>query len=569
MVGDVLVAKKDPAMPRIPPDEFVADLEAELNASNRKRFIPNYSRDTGTVSQETTVDVVGNMPTATPMPAHTQVQALSEKKRVPAEQKDTGISAQRAARVLGIPSMEQESQATVTDESMPIAAQAGAVSLISDIPRIRPPSGRKEGPTPLDLVKKMKSCLIMIVRDKTLYCYLENYYMALDQSDAETLIWSFCREEVEKAGSRSILSGAYQMLLVDPDLKGQNLLPADGLIPFRNGLLRLADGMLLPHSPIYFINFVVQCDYTSAYGCPVFEQYLRDVTGEDPQLMDRIWEFIGCCLTKVDIKRIFVVQGRTNGGKSVLINILKHLFPGCVQSYLNAHDLGKEFSMIEYKGKQLCVCSDMKSGYLDETAVSNLKKASGRDTMNTNVKYGSYTEFEFKGKIVLVTNHPILTKQYDEAFWARLVAIPFFYSISAEKEDRNLEQKVRAELPAIAYKAVQAFYRLHGNNYRFSGEFPVNSPQLYDDVVPAADPATLVYLFLQKYFESGTDADIIAIEEACKAFNELYHVAITPIQFSAFFCAQAAQMYGAEKVRSRVGGYKNARSCLKNIRVKH
>lgn len=496
-------------------------------------------------------------------------EASDRKGFISTARKGTGVSAESAARVLGIPKREPQLQVAVAGGNMPAAAQTGTVSPMPDLVQIQPPSGKKDGPTPLDLVKKMKAYRIIIVRDNTLYLYTEGYYMALEKAEAETEIWIVCREEVEKAGSRSILTGAYQLLLIDPDLKATQLLPSDGLIPFRNGLLRLEDGMLLPHSPMYFITFVIQCDYTPAYGCPVFEQYLRDVTGGDLQLIDRMWEFIGCCLTKVDMKRIFVVQGRTNGGKSVLINLLQNLFPGCVQSYLNAHDLGKEFSMIEYKGKQFCVCGDMKGGYLDETAVSNLKKASGRDILNTNVKYGARVEFRFEGRIVLVTNHPILTKEYDAAFWGRLLAIPFFYSISAEKEDRSLEQKLRAELPAIAYRAVGAFYRLRNNNYCFSGDFPVNSPQLFDEVVPAADPATLVYLFLQQHFEAGAEDDLVVVEEACQAFNTVYHAGVRPIQFSALFCPMAMQMYGAEKVRSRAGGFKNARSCLKNIRIKH
>ena len=177
-----------------------------------------------------------------------------------------------------------------------------------------------------------------------------------------------------------------------------------------------------------------------------------------------------------------------------------------------------------------------------------------------------YVEFKFIGHIAMVTNHPLMLKMSDYAFWTRLVSIPFFIEIPEENRDPGLEKKLLAELPGIAYKAMNAFFNLRRKNYRFAGEYPVNSPQLFSDSVPVADPATLVFLFLQKYFECGTDEDLVVVEEAADMFNRTYGLGMSPIQFSAAFCQQAVQMYHVEKVRSRAGGYKNARSCLKGLR---
>lgn len=245
---------------------------------------------------------------------------------------------------------------------------------------------------------------------------------------------------------------------------------------------------------------------------------------------------------------------------------MNSLIPAHVRSAQDVQGLDKTFAMKEYKDKLFCVSSDMSGKPLSTDVIGNLKKLSGRDILNSDVKYGNHVEFRFTGHVAMVTNHPLMLKMADYAFWTRLVAIPFFIEIPEENRDPGLEKKLQAELPGIAYKAMNAFFNLRRKNYRFAGEYPVNSPQLFSDSVPVADTATLVFLFLQKYFECGSEEDLVVVEEAADLFNRTYGLEMSPIHFSAAFCQHAAQMYHVEKVRSRAGGYKNARSCLKGLR---
>ena len=184
---------------------------------------------------------------------------------------------------------------------------------------------------PIDLARKVKSSLILCVKNHEIYAYLNGYYKKMNQSEMEGLIWSICKDEVEQVGNKAILTGAYQLLVVDPALRVESLQSASNVVPFRNGLITLEAGCFIQLTPSYFVTFILNCEFSVGAinaSCPNFDKYLSDVSGGDYLLIKRIWEVIGSCLTQdTNIKSIFLFQGITNSGKSVLANLLKALFP--------------------------------------------------------------------------------------------------------------------------------------------------------------------------------------------------------------------------------------------------
>lgn len=436
--------------------------------------------------------------------------------------------------------------------------------------------GKKVGvenkkPKPIDLARKVKSTLILCVKDQDIYVYINGYYKKMSQSDMEGVIWSVCKSEVEQVGNKSILTGAYQFLTVDPDLRVDNLQSALNVVPFRNGLILLDTGCITQLAPNYFVTFTLNCEFpvnVVKSSCPNFDKYLEDVSGGDPLLIRRIWEFIGSCLTQdMNIKSIFVLQGVTNSGKSVFVNLLKSFFPEDVRIELGVHCMSEQFAMVNCMGKVLCMSSDMEEDVLNTTSVGNLKKLSGRDTISSAVKYKSRVNFQFTGKVVMVTNHPLLLKKYDQAFWERIVVIPFRYTVPVENRIYNLEDALKHEMSAIAAKALGAYFELRKNNYQFSGEYEINSLDMYPDSCSSADPTTMIFLYLRQHYEAWADG-VVVLEEACNDFNLLNSTKISTQAFSSIFRRHAADLFGAEKIRTREGGYPNARSAVKGIKRK-
>lgn len=426
-------------------------------------------------------------------------------------------------------------------------------------------------PTPMDLVKKVKQCLSLCVKDHEIYLCVDGCYKLMAQNDMEEVIWAVCRTEVEKVGNKAILSGAYQFLTIDPDLRADNLESATNVVPFQNGLIRLDSGMFMPLTPAYFITFTLNCEFPIGLefpACQNFDKYLEDVSGGDMLLIKRIWQFIGYCLTQdTNAKAIFVLQGITNSGKSVLANLLKAFFPKEVFTSLDAHDMGEKYAVGECEGKMLCLSSDMCADPIGSKAVGNMKKLSGRDTVSSAVKYKGRKDFIFTGNIVMVTNNPLLLKQNDQAFWERIVLIPFRHQIPKENRVGYLEDLLMAEMSAIAAKALDAYFELRRNGYRFAGNYEVNSLDTYSLSNGISDARTMIFTYLQRYYEPWCDGTVV-LEEACNDFNNIYSTSMNILQFSGIFRQLAMEMYDVVKIRTREGGYQNARSAIKGIKRK-
>ena len=86
-------------------------------------------------------------------------------------------------------------------------------------------------------------------------------------------------------------------------------------------------------------------------------------------------------------------------------------------------------------------------------------------------KYKRAVHFTHHTRLVMVTNYAVLARHTEEAdlLEARTVTLPFAYSVPKEQWDHELADRLIKELPAILYRAFQAYYTLVRNKYIFSG----------------------------------------------------------------------------------------------------
>jgi putative DNA primase/helicase len=84
---------------------------------------------------------------------------------------------------------------------------------------------------------------------------------------------------------------------------------------------------------------------------------------------------------------------------------------------------------------------------------SLVKQITGRDKVIARFLYKEFTEFTPQFKIFLAANfRPKITG--DEALWNRIHVVPFSKRIPKERQDKNLEARLRKELPGILSWAV-------------------------------------------------------------------------------------------------------------------
>lgn len=435
------------------------------------------------------------------------------------------------------------------------------------------PARGGSNPRPVDLLEILKQKYIIRVKDQDVHFYNGRHYHKTNRQTVERLIMDTCKAEVIQSGSASIVKKTYDLLLIDPELAIMDMSADRDLLGFQNGVLRLSDGRFLGHSPNLFVTYVLDCNYLippCKITCPNFDRYLFSATQGNPELMERILQVIGYCLTPdTAAKAFFVLQGVANSGKSLLTEcLLRSIFPPDKVVSMDIHDLSSRFSLGNLADMALCLSADLPAKPLDAISASHIKKITGSDMVSADKKYGSRQQFRFDGKLVMATNYPLLTATPDPAFLQRAVCIPFLHGVSPEERDESLKETIPSERAVIVSRAMEAYFRLRRNHYRFAGNFALNAPALFVgcEMDAMADVSVQMAVFLQRFFEPDADG-LVGIEEACNLFAAHFST-MTSSRFSAKFTPMAMQTYDCMHVRARLNGEKNPRSCLKGIRLK-
>lgn len=453
-------------------------------------------------------------------------------------------------------------------ERFPVVATTQALDQQNGTPTFRKSRTQIK---PIDLEKKLKACLNIRVKGESVYVFTGHFYQKISAQDTKRIICRYCSAEISENGGAGIMEQAYKLLLVDPDLAVDHFPANRTLVCFRNGVLNLETNTFSPHDPKYLLTFELECTYPvgTSLVSPNFDKFLSEAMEGDQGLVDRIWEMLGYILSPDQAGKVFfILQGVGNSGKSMLCDLLGSFFPESEVTSMDVKRWKERFSLAELADKLLCIANDMENSALDNGSVSNIKKFTGNDLLTADVKYSTARAFRATGKLILVSNHPVLTKIPDMAFENRIVAVPFLHSVPKEEWDLQLLEKLKRERSAIAYKAIQAYFRLRRNQYQFSGDYVVNSADCFaDSASSATNIETAVYTFVRTTYEQGHEGDYVCIADAYEHF-QVCHGSVSQSLFSQNFSRFAEELYGGQKVRSRMGQYANARWCIQGMRSK-
>lgn len=305
------------------------------------------------------------------------------------------------------------------------------------------------------------------------YNALFGIYEPLADDDLVTFVYDYARPAIQASGKPTFAREVIRFLHDDSRFRVFPN-PRPPVLAFKNGLLNLADRKLLLHSPEYFLTFAVNANWTSNARCPIFENFLISVCGDDCDLKKRIWEVIGCILVAdPSAKSIFLFEGPSNTGKTKLENLIEFLlYPDSVSPSFTADQMISRFAVQRLEDAILCIVPDMPAEPIPKRAVSLMKQLSGGDRVPGEVKYKDWIHFTYGGKLLLVTNSDITLEEEDDAFDQRLVRIPFRESVPRYRQDPLLLEKFKSEADVIASKAIDAYLDLiRQPGWSFSGNY--------------------------------------------------------------------------------------------------
>ena len=259
--------------------------------------------------------------------------------------------------------------------------------------------------------------------------------------------------------SKRVINNAVEALKVIAEPMGE---PSGDLLPFANGALDLKTGEFSPHTPENWITTHNGIEYTPPApgenirdNAPNFHKWLEHAAGKDPRKMMRICAALYMIMAnRYDWQMFIEATGYGGSGKSTFTHIAS-LLAG-KQNTVSAEmtSLDDAGGRAQVVGSRLIVLADQPK-YTGEG--TGIKKITGGDPVEVNPKYEKRFTAVIRAVVLATNNNPMIFTERAGGVARRRVIFRFDNIVSEAEKDRELPEKIAAEIPVIIRRLLANF----------------------------------------------------------------------------------------------------------------
>ena len=259
--------------------------------------------------------------------------------------------------------------------------------------------------------------------------------------------------------SKRVINNAVEALKVIAEPMGE---PSGDLLPFANGALALKTGEFSPHTPENWITTHNGIEYTPPApgenirdNAPNFHKWLEHAAGKDPRKMMRICAALYMIMAnRYDWQMFIEATGDGGSGKSTFTHIAS-LLAG-KQNTVSAEmtSLDDAGGRAQVVGSRLIVLADQPK-YTGEG--TGIKKITGGDPVEINPKYEKRFTAVIRAVVLATNNNPMIFTERAGGVARRRVIFRFDNIVSEAEKDRELPEKIAAEIPVIIRRLLANF----------------------------------------------------------------------------------------------------------------
>ncbi|EHK7597167.1 DNA primase [Escherichia coli] len=259
--------------------------------------------------------------------------------------------------------------------------------------------------------------------------------------------------------SKRVINNAVEALKVIAEPMGE---PTSDLLPFANGALDLKTGEFSPHTPENWITTHNGIEYTPPApgenirdNAPNFHKWLEHAAGKDPRKMIRICAALYMIMAnRYDWQMFIEATGDGGSGKSTFTHIAS-LLAG-KQNTVSAEmtSLDDAGGRAQVVGSRLIVLADQPK-YTGEG--TGIKKITGGDPVEINPKYEKRFTAVIRAVVLATNNNPMIFTERAGGVSRRRVIFRFDNIVREDEKDKDLPEKVAAEIPVIIRRLLANF----------------------------------------------------------------------------------------------------------------
>lgn len=436
--------------------------------------------------------------------------------------------------------------------------------IISETDKPTKPNKTTKGLPPLcECSKSLLNRVRIINNDDKLYFFNGKCYDPVGKYDIAKLY----REKVDdKIGSSSSMYNIFQLedfMLSDPSICIEDMNYNLRIAVLKNCIYDVEKRQKCHHTSDIITFSYIDADFVDDPYCPYFDKFLKNVFQNDSILIERMWQILGYLFMQTNEAKSFFFMGEaSDSGKSLLGNFIQSLYPKQYVSNIPLHDFNTRFGSVRLVGSAINISLDLPAAKLKDSAVSKIKMLTGGDYINVEEKCKPIFKYRNRAKLLFASNFPISLYEEDDAFWNRLVYIPFDISVPPEKQDRTLADKFMNEKDSIVSKALIHARTLIKNDFIFPSTSDIDARirQWKVQDIPSVDYFLEKYCVINSEYKGELVAKLYyAYEHYCQ--NEDY-APKSRIEFKKYL----EKNVGLKHFKMRDGG-ENPQSAFKGIKL--
>lgn len=345
-----------------------------------------------------------------------------------------------------------------------------------DFPDLANPQKKEQKITLQYMADEILKKLEIICHEGYLYRYTgKSYQVISDNEELLKLVRSVVSRDAFGSCTVKKFSDLLTFMRVDeravPKNYEERIKEGKNYVVFNNGVLDLRTLELREHSKKYLTFYELDAKWGTSSNPVYFEKFLKTCSGGDREIERRIVEAMGYMISPINEGKYFFVMGTApDSGKSTLGALLRYIIGERYVISISTHQLDKRFTLGGIHGKTLDISMDLPKGKLNAVSVAIIKQITGGDVISIEQKYEKLREIHSDMRFLFASNYPVTIPREDddEAFWRRMITIPFEISLDKEKIDRHMLDRLLKEKDAIIYMCLFAFHEVLNRGYIFS-----------------------------------------------------------------------------------------------------
>jgi P4 family phage/plasmid primase-like protien len=229
------------------------------------------------------------------------------------------------------------------------------------------------------------------------------------------------------------------------------------------GMIDLKSGQPITPDRDKLITKSIGASYDATATCPTWEKFLHTVTDGDAELSQFLQAAIGYTLTGSNREQcLFFLHGTGSNGKGVFSETIKRLIGDYGQTapeslFTKDRNQSATNDIARLAGCRMAIAAELEEG--THFAESRVKALTGDDTITARFLHKEFFDFQPTHHFWISGNHRPRVTGTDAGIWRRIRLVPFTVTIPEAEKDKDLPNKLAAELPGILNWALEGCLR--------------------------------------------------------------------------------------------------------------